>query len=146
MPLPAVRGSGSLIAIDHARRLRREQQIGAGRPARAVMRARLERDIDRRALARACRFCERDGLGVRAARPARSRRVPTILPAAETMTQPTFGLGALRPARALRRARPPRPSSLRSSLNPELLLELLELPLLLFRAASLPPGPSSGRR
>src|SRR5690348_17129649 len=53
---------------------------------------------------------------------------PTAFPAAETMTHPTLGFGALWP-------RAPSPSAsasaihLRSSLNPELLPELLELPL-----------------
>src|SRR5262249_32523075 len=52
-----------------------------------------------------------------------------IFPVCETMMQPTFGLGALRP-------RAPSPSasasaiSARSSLNPEPLAELLHLPLL----------------
>src|SRR5690242_19267114 len=44
------------------------------------------------------------------------------------MTQPTFGLGALCPRASLASASAS-PIHLRSSLNPELLLELLELPL-----------------
>src|SRR3954452_23027403 len=58
---------------------------------------------------------------------------PATSPSSAMMTQPTLGLGALRPladspsasASAMKRR-----SSRNPSLNPELLLELLELPLL----------------
>ena len=87
---------------DHdARRPRGEQQIGAGRPARAL-RGRRARASRRRSPppARLPACCERDALRHGGARRRAVAPLPTTLPPRETMTQPTLGLGALCPRAA----------------------------------------------
>ena len=92
---------------DHARHAGRDQRVGA-RPVRPMWLQRLERDVGGRAAAR-CRRAARSAadLGVRAARRAGASPSPSTRPP-RTMTQPTSGLGRVRP-----RARCARPSAWR---------------------------------
>ena len=150
---PDALAGGARIGIlerDHdPRGLRCEQQVGAGRAARAVVRAGLQRHIDGRAVAPACRPARARPPRRAAVRPARSRPCRRSVRRAETITQPTFGLGAVRPRASSpsRSASSMKRRSLPWRLHPELFLELLELPLLFF-FGRLPsrPCPSSGRR
>ena len=94
-PAPSVRGSGSPSAITTRATPGRDQQVGAGRAARRFMRARLERHIDSRAARRFARLGQRHRLGMRP--PAGLGPAAADDPAVRTITQPTLGLGAVRP-------------------------------------------------
>ena len=94
MPRPLTRGSGSSIATTTRADAGGDQGIGAGRRL-AVMAAGLERDIGRGAARRLAGPRQRLGLGMRPAaglRPAAPDDAPSL-----TMTQPTAGLGQVRP-------------------------------------------------
>ena len=149
MPLPEVRGSGSLSAIDDARRLGREQQIGAGRPARAVVRAGLERDIDRRSR-RALAGLLRARRPRRAAgRRPRSRPCRRSRPSARRSRSRHWGWARCGRARP-RRARAPRAMKRRrllGQLNPELFSSFWNCRCFSFsRRLHRRLRPSSGRR
>ena len=95
MPCPAVRGSGSSSRRRRAAMPAAAISVGAGRAALAGVGAGLERGVERRAARRSPASAARRPRhgGGRRARWRRGRRLRRPL----TMTQPTLGLGAVRP-------------------------------------------------
>src|SRR6185369_3171625 len=128
MPLPEVRGSGSLRAsTTRAGLALRSRSVHAGPRglscAQGSSVAYTVAPFARRP-AWFSAICSACGRPPRAVAPR-----PTILPDGETITHPTLGLGALEP-RALSPSASASFINFRSSLNPEPLLEFSILPLL----------------
>ena len=130
--MPDVRGSGSFSAMTTRAGLAFKQKIGAGGPARAVMRAGFEGDIDGRAARALAGLIERHSFGVGPSAGRRRAFADDSAAWSDTITQPTLGLGAERPRASW-------PSATASAMKralaihiPSSFLELLILPLLLF--------------
>ena len=130
-PLPSVRGSGSAQRDDDPRGPRLDQQVGAGRAARAVVRAGLQRHVDGRAARRLAGLGERHRLGMGPAALAGSSRGRPLRRPARSRSRhwdwARSGRGRARRARA-----PPPSSARRSNAEPvQILVEPLELAAML---------------